>query len=90
MNQILENFKKKKNDKKTQFVFFIFFYFSIIALSIFTILTVIKLYKAKENEQISKKLTESYTISTLYSDSNNINYSVNIEEENEPFVIRNN
>lgn len=83
MNQIL--FSKKNNDKlKIQFII------SIIIIIIFLIIFFTKLYKSYQNELVSQKLISSYSISTLYSDSNtNILETFNNSENNDetPFVI---
>lgn len=98
MNQILmNNDKSSKSDnlelnnkiiikKDPNLIYRVIFFSSIILLCIFVFILFIKFYQSGKNEQISKKLTDSYTISTLYS--TNTNYTPIVIEETEPFVIR--
>ena len=67
----------------------IIFYVSLFFLIFFVALFLIRLYKNSKNEEISKKLTSSYSISTMYTNSDTNNYSTTYDE-NVPFVIRNN
>lgn len=75
----------KNSDKIYKTIFFS----SVILLIVFIILLLIRLYENDRNEEISQKLTSSYSISTLYSDysSNSNNYSVSSYNESSPFVI---
>ena len=98
MNQILMNNEKNKMSddielnnqlfvkKDCNLIYKIIFFSSIILLCVFVFILFIKIYQGGKNEQISKKLTDSYTISTLYS--TNSNYTPMIIEESVPFVIR--
>lgn len=96
MNQILYNCDWNKNietnnfknldNKKSNDVYKIVFFSSIILLAFFIILLLFRLYESNKNEEISKKLTSSYSISTLYSFQNEINSSTYVEEAS-PFVI---
>lgn len=87
MNQILESYDKFKLKKRYNLTYKIIFYLSICIISIGLCIYFIKANKNRQNEQISKKLTDSYTISTLYS--NNITYTAtNMNENEDPFVIR--
>lgn len=98
MNQILmNNDKSSKSDnlelnnkiiikKDSNLIYRIIFFSSIILLCVFVFILFIKFYQGGKNEQISKKLTDSYTISTLYS--TNSNYTPMVIEESVPFVIR--
>ena len=86
MNQILYDRDKIKINKKYKFIYKALFFLFIIIVFISISFVYIKLIENKKNEQISKKLTDSYSITTLYS--NNIEYTTNID--NDPFVIRNN
>lgn len=100
MNQILDpkfseskenNYYKKHlivlNTKiyKIQFIFF-----SIIAIVLLFFLF-IKLFKQNKQENMSQKLLNSYSISTLYSNNNNYTTNINFNnldyECNTPFVI---
>lgn len=97
MNQILMNNDKnnisdsfKLNNKiickKNPNSFYkLIFFSSIILLCLFVFILFIKFYQSEKNEQISKKLTDSYTISTLYS--KNTDYTPIAIKETEPFVI---
>ena len=67
----------------------VIFFISLFSLAFFIILLFIRLYKNFENEEIAKKLTSSYSISTLYSNTNTANYTSQTIEST-PFVIRNN
>ena len=67
----------------------VIFFTALILLIFFIILFLIRLYENIKNEEISKKLTSSYSISTMFSNSLSNNYSTNIVD-NPPFVIRNN
>lgn len=86
MNQILF-FKNEKNDqisskikKKYKITFLIFLLFTIF----FSIILFNKLYENYNNEKLSQKLNNSYSISTLYS--NNTNTTIDTTSNN-PFVI---
>ena len=83
MNQILY-VKSNKSNKTLKFIYRLLFFFFCIASLTFSIILSIKIYKIYLNQRISKKLTDSYSISTLYSD--NESYS-NIPLNNNPFVI---
>ena len=96
MNQILYNYNMNnmmipKNNykvhKKVKWYKIVFFT-SLILLIFFIVLFFIRVYKNNQNEIISKKLTSSYSISTMYSNINN-NYTVS-KANDTPFVIRNN
>ena len=91
MNQIIDfkGYKKTNeninnsstfNNRKYKILFIIF---SATALLFLTILF-IKIFMDNKNEEIAKKLTDSYTISTLYA--NNTTYTPEVQA-NEPFVI---
>ncbi len=67
----------------------VIFFISLFCLAFFMILLFIRLYKNFENEEISRKLTSSYSISTMYSNANTANYTSQTVEST-PFVIRNN
>lgn len=67
----------------------IVFFISLFLLIFFVFLLFTRLYKNKQNEKISKKLTSSYSISTMYSVTNTTDYNTPIVN-NTPFVIRNN
>lgn len=87
MNQIID-FKKNNNisnsnNFKNQKYKILFIIFSIMAV-IFLIILFIKLYLDNKNEEIAKKLTKSYSISTLYS--NSIDYSTQTQSTT-PFII---
>lgn len=79
---------KKYSSKNNNFIYKIIFYSSIFLLIISIIILFIRVYQGNLNEQISKKLTDSYTISTLYAANNN--YNPIVIEETTPFVIRHN
>ena len=84
MNQIIyDKERNRKLDKKYRILFYIFS--SIAIISIIFLFT--DFYNNSRNAYISKKLADSYTISTLYS--NNTSYQTEVQEEstNEPFVI---
>lgn len=91
MNQIIDfkGYKKTNeninnsstfNNRKYKILFIIF---SATAL-LFLIILFIKIFMDNKNEEIAKKLTDSYTISTLYA--NNTTYTPEVQA-NEPFVI---
>ena len=84
MNQIIyDKERNRKLDKKYRILFYIFS--SIAIISIIFLFT--DFYNNSRNAYISKKLADSYTISTLYS--NNTSYQTEVQEvsTNEPFVI---
>ncbi len=84
MNQIIyDKERNRKLDKKYRILFYIFSSIAIIAI----IFLFTDFYNNSRNDYISKKLADSYTISTLYS--NNTSYQTEVQEEsaNEPFVI---
>lgn len=84
MNQIIyDKERNRKLDKKYKILFYIFSSIAIIAI----IFLFTDFYNNSRNAYISKKLADSYTISTLYS--NNTSYQTEVQEEstNEPFVI---
>lgn len=84
MNQIIyDKERNRKLDKKYRILFYIFSSIAIIAI----IFLFTDFYNNSRNAYISKKLADSYTISTLYS--NNTSYQTEVQEEsaNEPFVI---
>ncbi len=97
MNQILYNCDWNKNietnnsknsdNKKSNDIYKIVFFSSVILLAFFVILLLFRLYENNKNEEISKKLTSSYSISTLYSAQNEINSSTTYIEGSSPFVI---
>ena len=91
MNQIIDfkGYKKTNeninnsstfNNRKYKILFIIF---SATAL-LFLIILFIKIYIDNKNEEIAKKLTNSYSISTLYS--TNTTYTPEVKST-EPFVI---
>ena len=89
MNQILENFSKLKNSRKSRIIYRIIFFTLLICICTASIFFLLKIYEANQNQILSQKLTESYSISTLYS--NSISYtaeSVDALESQDPFVIR--
>lgn len=97
MNQILYNCDWNKNietnnsknldNKKSSNIYKIVFFSSVILLAFFVILLLFRLYENNKNEEISKKLTSSYSISTLYSTQNEILSSTEYIEKSSPFVI---
>lgn len=97
MNQILYNCDWNKNietnnsknldNKKSSDIYKIVFFSSVILLAFFVILLLFRLYENNKNEEISKKLTSSYSISTLYSTQNEILSSTEYIEKSSPFVI---
>ena len=62
----------------------VIFFTALFLLIFFIILFLIRLY-----EEISKKLTSSYSVSTMFSNSLTSSYSTDMVD-NTPFVIRNN
>lgn len=86
MNQILYVKPNKSNNtnKTLKFVYKLLFFFFFIASLTFSIILFIKIYKSYSNQRISKKLTDSYSISTLYSDTES--YS-DVSPNSNPFVI---
>lgn len=97
MNQILYNCDWNKNietnnsknldNKKSSNIYKIVFFSSVILLAFFVILLLFRLYENNKNEEISKKLTSSYSISTLYSTQNEILSFTEYIEKSSPFVI---
>ena len=88
------NLKLTQSDwwsKSTRYVkwYKIMFFISLFLLIFFIILFFIRLYNNSQNEEISRKLTASYSISTMYSNENTNEYNSQIKN-NTPFVIRNN
>lgn len=81
-NDSFINFNNKNSTKTYKSIFFS----SVILLSFFIVLLLIRLYESNKNAEISKKLTSSYSISTLYSNLNTNNYYTTYDE-NVPFVI---
>lgn len=81
-NTFIESNAKRNKLYKT------IFFSSLILLAFFIVLLLIRLYKINENEEISKRLTSSYSISTLYTNNNNnnVNYSTTYSST-APFVI---
>lgn len=69
----------------SKIIYKILLFSSIILFVCFLSILFGKFYKNARNEQLSKKLTESYSISTLYSQ--NSDYTPIFIEETEPFVI---
>ncbi len=67
----------------------IIFFISLFLLIIFIILFFMRLYNNSQNEEISKKLTSSYSISTMYSNVDTNEYNSPIINST-PFVIRDN
>lgn len=89
MNQIIyfrnnDNNKILENSKKKYKIFFsMFFIFTIF----FSIILFYKLYKNYNNEKLSQKLNNSYSISTLYANKTNNNDLAFTHTSNNPFVI---
>ena len=88
MNQILFN---GENDRLNSFVsskktnlYKVIFFSSIFLLLVSIFFLFIKLYQNFKNEQISKKLNTSYSVSTLYSENM---ISTDQMQNFEPFVI---
>lgn len=94
MNQILygkdNNIKiQKKTVKNYSLKYKLIFYFALLMTIFFIVIFFIRYFQNIQNEEISKKLTDSYFISTLYA--NNTNYTTTrVQDYEEPFVIRNN
>lgn len=94
MNQILygkdNNIRiKEKRIKNYSLKYKLIFYFALLMAILFIIIFFIRYFQNIQNEEISKKLTDSYFISTLYA--NNTNYTATkVQDYEEPFVIRNN
>ena len=88
MNQILFNGENNKINNSVvthkNNLYKSIFLFSIFLLLVSIIFLFIKLYKNFVNEQISKKLNSSYSVSTLYSENIDLE---NILSESDPFVI---
>ena len=80
VNNSNSNYNDYLKNKKYKMLFIIF---SATALLFLTILF-IKIFMDNKNEEIAKKLTDSYTISTLYA--NNTTYTPEVQST-EPFVI---
>lgn len=82
----MPNKHKKDNEKKSNNKWYkITFAISAILALIFVIVFFIRLYNMNKNESISKQLSDSYSISTLYSNTTS-NYEVT-PTESSPFVI---
>lgn len=81
INKIYINAKRISS----KIIYKILLFSSIILFVCFLSILFGKFYKNARNEQLSKKLTESYSISTLYSQ--NSDYTPILIEETEPFVI---
>lgn len=65
------------------------FYASLFLLIFFIFLFFVRLNENSRNEKISKKLTSSYSITTMYSNSSTNSYST-VDSQSTPFVIRDN
>ena len=77
--------KHNKNKTSNNKWYKITFIISAILAFIFIGIFMFRLYSNNQNEKLSKLLTESYSISTLYS--NNINNYEVTPTDNSPFVI---
>ena len=87
MNQILffKNEKNRENFNKNKKVYIVIFLIFIIFTSILSFILFYKVYNNYNNEKLSQKLNNSYSISTLYSDTSN---TTNIDATStNPFVI---
>ncbi len=87
MNQILffKNEKNRENFNKNKKVYIVIFLIFIIFTSILSFILFYKVYNNYNNEKLSQKLNNSYSISTLYSDTSN---TTNIDTTStNPFVI---
>ena len=90
MNQIIYNkdnnslpLYNNNSDKKYKILFIIFS--SIAFLSI--IFLFFNIYNSNKNDIISKQLTDSYSISTLYANTSNYHAEMQQNSAKEPFVI---
>lgn len=83
MNQILFNPQKIANNYRKLKSYRILFIILLFIIFILLFSLFIKLNKNDVDEQISKKLSSSYSISTLYSDNSTITTTL----DNDPFVI---
>ena len=83
MNQIISDTKRNvSNHKKLKSYKILFITLLLIIFILFSALF-IKINKNNMDEQISKKLSSSYSVSTLYSDNSTITTTL----DNDPFVI---
>lgn len=90
MNQILGNEPKieftykKDNIKKFKIIFWFFIFISIFSIILFFFLK----YNSSQKEKISKSLIDNFSITTLYSNSNEYSaHFTNLTKEENPFVI---
>ena len=83
MNQILFFFQKIANNYRKLKSYRILFIILLFIIFILLFSLFIKLNKNDVDEQISKKLSSSYSVSTLYSDNSTITTTL----DNDPFVI---
>lgn len=83
MNQILFNPQKIANNYRKLKSYRILFIILLFIIFILLFSLFIKLNKNDVDEQISKKLSSSYSVSTLYSDNSTITTTL----DNDPFVI---
>ena len=83
MNQILFNPQKIANNYRKLKSYKILFIILLFIIFILLFSLFIKLNKNDVDEQISKKLSSSYSVSTLYSDNSTITTTL----DNDPFVI---
>ena len=83
MNQILFNPQKIANNYRKLKSYRILFIILLFIIFILLFSLFIKLNKNDIDEQISKKLSSSYSVSTLYSDNSTITTTL----DNDPFVI---
>ena len=94
MNQIIltpnktpENLKFEKS-KKIFLKYNLILFFCIFVILICIIIYFISMYDSYKKEKISNALMNNFTITRLYTDSNNINYNLlNNSLEIDPFVI---
>lgn len=98
MNQILFNANSNNtniinynNHKNKHFFrwYKLMFVVSLLLLVLSVLLLFIRLYHSSKNEDISKKLTTAYSVSTMYSNSLN-QTPVATTNNTIPFVIRDN
>ena len=88
MNQILffKNEKNREKFNKNKKVYIVIFLIFIIFTSILFFILFYKVYNNYNNEKLSQKLNNSYSISTLYSDTSNTITNIDATSTN-PFVI---
>lgn len=95
LNYNLDNFKKnnnsnnikKRNNKYKYLTIKTIFFILVFVIITFLLILFFKMYNSFQNEELSKKLNSSYSISTLYSNNIGVETSDFSKTSSNPFVI---